>query len=399
MSLENEKTEDIVDAKSIGKEIADAFMAAKKETEEKEVKEVPEKVVRKDFPVVTVKDIPFKQFKSVHEAEMFAKAFVPQTTLMKFNNEKALTTYQNIATDADGGSFDPIDAKGILADSVAKYPSYVEDTKQVPIFNSVGTFIDHTGDATSYMIGEGVAGTESKPANTTRTITQKKIMTLCPITNEVIRFGTLADVASETLDSMARAISAKKQHLIFAADGTADTTDGGITGVIPAINAVASNATEYEVDGDWSAIDNTDISRIVALVSDWADPSKFAWYCHKNMWGYLEALARSLGGNTYMIQTGQRPLPSLFGYPVKFVNQSMPSTQVDDATGLLFGDLSSMVATGSNGQVYVDSTDSQYFDQDVTSLRVIEHMGVTVYQPGTSSAASSIVAVNFNSAS
>jgi HK97 family phage major capsid protein len=331
--------------------------------------------------------------------ESFAKAYVPANLLEKFNNQKALTTYQNIATDADGGSFDPIDAKGILADSVAKYPSYIEDTLQVPVFNSVGTFIDHTGDVTAYMIGEGVAGTEAKPSNTTRTITQKKIMSLAPITNEVLRFGTLADVTSQTLDAMARGISAKKQHLIFAADGTADTTDGGITGVIKSINDVASNTTEYVVSGDWSAITNTDISRIVALVADWADPSKFAWYTHKNNWGYLEALARTLGGNSYLVQTNQRPVPSLFGYPVKFVNQSMPSAQVDDATGLLFGDLSAMCATGSNGQVYVDSSDSFYFDQDTTTLRIIEHMGLTVFQPGTNGASSSIVAVNYDSAS
>lgn len=388
-----------IDAKSIGQEMAKTFTDEMKAVMAEQKAEVDAKaasVVVKANPVITVKDVPFGQFKSVREAELFAKSFVPKSVLENFSNEKALSTFQQISVDADGGSFDPIDAQGILADSVARFPSYVEDTKMVKSFNSTATFIDHTQDATAYMIGEGVAGTQSKPQNVTRTVVQKKIMTLCPVTNEVFRFGTLADVASETLDSMARAISAKKQHLIFAADGDSDTTDGGITGVIPKINGVPSNATEYIVAGGWADITNDDISAIVALVSDWADAANFAWYTHKNNWGNLEALARSLGGNTYTIQVGQKPVPMLFGYPVKFVNQSMPSAEVDDATGLLFGDLSGMIATASDGRTYVDSSSSFYFDQDVTALRAIENMGVNVYQPGTSSEASSVVAVNYN---
>ena len=397
--IEKDVQETSVDAKSISKEMVKEVLADMKSVMAEEKAEVEAKAaetVVKANPVITVKDVPCGNFKSVHEMEMFAKAFVPENVLRTFGNEKALTNYQNIATDADGGSFDPIQAQGLLADSVAKYPSYVEDTRQVKIFNSVGTFIDHTQDATAYMIGEGAEITDSKPQNVTRTIVQKKISTLCPLTNEVLRFGTLADISNETFDSMGRAISKKKQHLIFAADGTDDTNDGGITGVIPEINGVASNATEYIVSGGWADISNDDISNIVASVSDWADASKFAWYCHKAMWGYLESLARSLGGNTYAIQVGQKPVYSLFGFPVKFVNHAMPSSEVDDATGLLFGDLSSMVATGSNGRTYVDADTSYGFANDLTYLRAIEHMGVNVYQPGTASAASSIVAVNFN---
>lgn len=403
MSLENEKkeveaTEDKVvdtkiDAEAIGKTIADAFTASLKA--EKEVKTVPDKIIKAHRVEVVGKTQKCGAFKNADEMEIFAKAYLPKHLLEKFSNEKALTTFQNIATDADGGSFDPIDAKGILADSVERFPSYVEDTLQVPIFNSVGTFIDHTSDVTALMVSEGIAGTESKPGNTTRTITQKKIVTLAPITNEVMRFGTLADVTSATLNSMARAISLKKQHLIFIADGTADTNDGSITGVIKAIENVSPNDTVYEVSGaSWDNITNTDIAKIVAKTASWADANNFAWYCHKNQWGTLEGLARTLGGNQYLVQVGQRPIPSLFGYPVKFTNL-MPSAYQGDKIGLLFGDLSSMVATGSTGQVYVDSSDSFYFSQDTTVLRVIEHIGVNVYQPGTASAASGLIAVKY----
>ena len=138
---------------------------------------------------------------------------------------------------------------------------------------------------------------------------------------------------------------------------------------------------------------------IVSKVNAYANPNKFAWYCHQNQWGYLEALGRTLGGNTYLIQTGQRPVPMLFGFPVKFVNEGMPSAAGANEIGLLFGDLSAMTATGSNGEVYVDSSSDFYFQQDVTTLRAIEHMGVTVYQPGTNGTTGSVIAVRYSSAS
>lgn len=397
-----EKTEDKVDAKSIAKEMATEFVAEMKKAKEeadKEVKSVvPDKIV-KTATKITVKDVPVGSFKSQGQMENFAKQYVPKQLLEKFRNEKALTTYANIGTDADGGSLDPIDAKGILAESIALYPSYVEDTLNVPIFNSVGTFVDVTGTTTAYMTDEVAAITESKAQYTTRTITQKKIACLAPISNEVFRFGTLADIASQTLTACARAISEKKQHLIFTADGTADTTDGGLTGIISAINAVASNSTEYLVTGTWSDITVNDIASIVALVADWGQPNNFAWYCHKNMWGVLEGISRALG-TSYMVNVGQRPIPSLFGYPVKFVNKMASSASGDSVTSeLLFGDLSGCIATGSNGNVYIDSSESPYFQQDLTTLRVIEHFGEIVYQPGTNGTTTSVIGVNFTSAS
>lgn len=364
-----------------------------KKAVEKEVKNTPAPKVYQ--PKVEHVKRPTQHFEDVESAHNFAKAFVPKNVMENFNNHKALSTYQNIGTDADGGSFDVVDAQGLLADSVTRRNSYVEDTLQVKLFGSVGTFIDHTSDATAYMIDESSAGTESKPGNTTRTITQKKIMTLCPVTNEVFRFGSLVDIADATLDSMARAISTKKQHLIFTADATADTNDGGILGLIPAMNAVASNTSEYIVGGDWSTIDNTDISRIVALVAGWANPGNYSWYAHKNNWGYLEGIARSLGGNSYVVQTGTLPRAFLFGYEVKFV-EAMPSSFSEDETGLLFGDLAGAIATGSDEKTYVDASPDFYFSQDVTVLRAIQHMGVTVYQPGTNGTSTSVVAVNYS---
>ena len=371
---------------------------AKKAVEDDKVEAKENKVISKSVETVKVKSIPFGDFESKEEAEKFAKHFVPRSLVEKFNNTKALTTYANITTAGDGGSLDPTQAEGILARSLLKYPSYIEDTKVVNMYNSVATFVDLTGDTTAYMVAEAAAGTESKAAYTTRTITAKKIQVLAPVTNEVFRFGSLADIGTETLASMGRAISKKQQHLIFTADGTDDTTDGGITGLIPAINAVASNTTEYIVSGAWSAIDAADLGAIVALVADWADPTNLAWYCHKNQWGVLEGIARALSGNAYLMQVGQKPVPMLFGYPVKFVN-SMPSSQSDDATGLLFGDLSGAIATGVTPQTYIDASPDFYFSQDTTVLRAIKHMGVTTYQPGTNGTSTSVVAVNYNSAS
>lgn len=406
MALENEKdvevtkevTDTKIDAKEIGIEMAKAFAAEMKDAQ-KEVKEVPAKIVKAARIEVIGRTQPCGAFKNADDMEAFAKKFVGKHMLERFNNEKALTTYANIGTDADGGSLDPIDAKGILAESISKFPSYVEDTLQVPIFNSVGSFVDVTGTTTATMVDEVAAITESKAAYTTRTITQKKIACIAPVSGEVFRFGTLADIASQTLTSCGRAISEKKQHLIFAADGTADTNDGGLTSLPVAMAAIGSNSAEKQITGTWSDMDNADIAAIVAQTSDWGDPDKYAWYCHKNMWGVLEGISRSLG-SSYIVNAGQRPIPSLFGYPVKFVNKMASSASGDSSTiELLFGDLAGAIATGSNGNVYIDTSPHFYFQNDLVTIRVIEHYGQVVYQPGTNGTTTSVVGVKFTSAS
>ena len=395
------KTSIEIDAKSIGVEMAKEFAAEMKSVMASEKAEVEAKaanVVVKANPVISVKERPVKGFDSTHDMEAFAKTFVPQHILSRFNNTKALTTYQNIATDADGGSFDVNTARGILADSVAKYPSFVEDTLQVESYGSTCSFIDHTSDATTYVIGEATAGTESKPGNTTRSITLNKLLTLCPITGETFRYGSLGDIAAQTLDSMARAIAYKKQYLLFGdADGTADTTDGGMTSVVNTIGGVASNSAIYTVDGSWGDIGNDDLTSVLGKVA-FGDPNKYTWYCSRPMWSILEGLARSLGGNSYQMQVGQKPIPMLFGYPVKIAN-TMKNSHADDEISLLFGDLSSCVATGSTNKVEVDISNEFYFDADVVSLRIIETYGQNVFQPGTNGTETSVVGVKFDSAS
>jgi HK97 family phage major capsid protein len=83
---------------------------------------------------------------------------------------------------------------------------------------------------------------------------------------------------------------------------------------------------------------------------------------------------------------------------VKFVDQ-MPSSASTGTANMLFGDLSSCIASGSNGQVYIDSNEGVYFANDLTALRVIEHYGQIVYQPGTNGTLAGMVNIQFSSAS
>jgi len=44
----------------------------------------------------------------------------------------------------------------------------------------------------------------------------------------------------------------------------------------------------------------------------------YNFYVSKKTWGYLEALNRSLGSNTYVIRKDKKPAPILWGYEVEF---------------------------------------------------------------------------------
>jgi len=395
--IEDENTEDEKEIK-VAKEMAATFAAEMKKSLAEQKEEVTEKVIKRHR--VSVKDVPCEGFESKSHMLCFAKEFVPKHMLEKFNNKAALSTYSSISDSAgEMGSLDPIDAHGILASSVALYPSYLERTLQVPTLQSVSTFVDRTQLNTAYVIGESTAITQSQPKFTTRTVTQYKIATLSPVTNTLLRFGTLASVATEVLDSCAQAISQKIQYLLLGdADGTSDTTDGGMTSIPNTINGVASNSAEYTVTGTWSDITNTDISSIVYQTSSWAKPSNFAWICHRNFAGILEGVARTLGGNTYEIQTGTAPRAMLYGYPILFADQ-MPASASTTRSGLIFGDLSGCCATASTGGTFIDFNEGQWFDQDTSALRVIKHYGQNIYQPGTNGTTTSIVCVNFTSES
>lgn len=390
-------------AKTIGDEMAktviDYIKSEKEAVKEIEKTIVPDHIIKSNS-VIVVKDCPVGEFKNQGEMECFAKEFIPKSIFEKFCNKAALSTFADIATEPGGSALDPIDAHGILADSVEKFPSFIEDTLQVPTLNNVSTFVDRTGNNTAYVLtGETTAITQSKPEWTTRTVTQERIVTLSPVTNSLLRFGTLADVSSEILVSSAQAISEKMQFLLLGnADGTADSTDGGMTSVPNTINAVPSNSAEYEVTGTWSDISNTDLTQIIYQTASWAKPSNYAWYCHRNFAGILEGLARNLGGNAYLVQTNQGVVPMLYNYPIKFVDQ-MPASASITRSGLLFGDLSGCVATASTGGTFIDFNEGQWFDQDTSALRVIKNYGQLIYNPGTNGTTSSIVAVNFTSAS
>lgn len=404
---EVENKETVVDAKSIGIEMAKAFAEEIKNKKEEDKKEadkniVDDKTIKAHSIKVVESDRPCGAFKNYHEMQVFADEYVPMNLLMQSNNkaaivelQKALTTFGRISVDSDGGSLDPETANGILARSISTFPSYIEDTLNVPVVNSTATFIDNTSDVTALMIGETTAATESKAGFTTRTVTNKKIVSLAPVTGELIRFGTLANITSEVFNSMGRAISKKQQHLIFTADGDSDTNDGGITGVIQAMTDVVGNSSIFNVGGGgWNNLTTPQVSQIISQVASWGNSSNYAWYCHKNNWGEgLEALSRAISTN-YLVSTSQAPVPQLHSYPVRFVDQ-MPSAYADGQIGLLFGDLSGVVATADFASTFVDSSKDFYFDQDVVVLRAIKHMGVEVFQPGTNGATTSVIAVRY----
>ena len=98
-----------------------------------------------------------------------------------------------------------------------------------------------TGGATAYYIGENTAATKSEPTTGQLTLTFKKLVTLVPLSNDLIRYaspGADAIVRDDTVNAMR-----VREDQAFIRDTGTDSTPKGLRYWAHADNIVAANGT------------------------------------------------------------------------------------------------------------------------------------------------------------
>lgn len=186
----------------------------------------------------------------------------------------------------------------------------------VPVSTSSAKLIVDATDPTMYWTGENTAATEGAITGSNVTATINKAIGWIQVSRELLEDATI-DVASHLLRKFANATAYAIDWACLQADGGADSTDGGFTGIFggsgTAAVAASGNVSVATLDfEDWLAamlaVDAAVLSRPTAR-----------WFIHPQM--LVRALAiKDLNGRPIFLPSVDAPAPgaigSILGAPV-----------------------------------------------------------------------------------
>lgn len=184
------------------------------------------------------------------------------------------------------------------------------------------------------------------------------------------------DVTSDVMSDFAEAYAYRLDWLCTQADGTADATDGGMTGVFggggTAAAAAAGNTTVENTDmEDWQ--------RCLLTVDEAVLTRPARWWMNRQM--LVRALSVKDGdGRPIFLNANEAPSPggigSILGYPVT-LGSVCPSTSAASAKVAVFGDPNGLVV-GTRQDYVFEGSDHHKWNTLQRSFRAYGRAGVKV---------------------
>jgi HK97 family phage major capsid protein len=206
----------------------------------------------------------------------------------------------------------------------------------------------------------------------------------------------VVNFASILAMDMANKLGHEEDRVCF--NGTGIAGDGGITGLaqyIFGLSGTKANIASLVTAPSFTATPaNLTLAiwqSLVAKLPVYAQASA-KFYMHKQIFfNYVCDKLVSLGGNNYnALALGAGLQPTLFGYPVQFV-QDMPSALTTASINTpiaVLADLSKAVAFGDRRELSIATSTERYFDQDSIAVRAIERLAFSgATDPGNVNAA------------
>jgi HK97 family phage major capsid protein len=225
------------------------------------------------------------------------------------------------------------------------------------------------------FVDEAVAiGADATKAGSKTTVTPKKLGALISASSELLEDDTTG-VVEDLLDDMVEAFASKLDWIAFTADGTADATDGGFTGMFfggTAATAAATRttiaATKYE---DWlKCLTTVDPVVLMRMARWWIHPTLLA-----------HAIAVKDDNGRPIFQTAiEAPsfgaIGTLFGYPVTPVGNA-PSTNAASAKVACFGDPKAQAVRIRRDLTFARSEDWAFDTDEITFRGTLRAASVT----------------------
>jgi HK97 family phage major capsid protein len=208
---------------------------------------------------------------------------------------------------------------------------------------------------------------DATKAGSTTPIAVKKAGVLLLVSRELLQDAEF-DVTADVLDDFAEAIAYRLDHSFFVADGTADSTDGGFTGVFEA--GTAATAADGNVTVE--SLDMEDFIRCLTVVDPVVLSRMSKWWMHPTT--IARALAVKDGnGRPIFLTALEAPtyggIGSILGYPV-VPGHALPSTNAASAKVAAFGDPNGYVV-GIRQDIELASSSEYSFNTDEVAFRGI----------------------------
>lgn len=247
-------------------------------------------------------------------------------------------------------------------------PSYgIWSTLAVEQLGTLTTkFLVDTVDPIAYVIDEAGAFTDdSNIAGASVSATVVKIGVILKISRELLQDAE-RDIPGSVLKKFARAIAYRLDYLAFRADGTADATHGGCTGVFNygTLATAASGNTTMET------LDFEDITAVLLTPGVEALNRASRWWMHPHILVRFLHIKDSNGRPIFLTST-EAPTPggigSILGFPVTLGNV-LPTTNTAGSKVAAFGDPDSFVV-GIRQDVETMWSEHAYFANDQVGVR------------------------------
>jgi HK97 family phage major capsid protein len=253
-----------------------------------------------------------------------------------------------------------------------------------------------TASTTVYYASEATAITASDITFGQVSLSAKKLAVLT-IASKELGEDTVIDLGASLARDMAYAIAKEEDNACFNGDGTA--TYGSITGILNAVYGLSATKTSIAsavlgpvlTGASFANFTLANFQAMVAKLPTYADNAK--WYMHKDLFfnGVADKLI-ALGGNAILdIQNAYTTAPTLFGYPIEWV-QNMPKAPAATTPVAILGDLTKGVAFGDRRSMTVEVSDQVKFVEDALTYKATERFAFNAHDVGNvnASAASKV---------
>jgi HK97 family phage major capsid protein len=254
----------------------------------------------------------------------------------------------------------------------------------------------NSASTTAYWVGESTAITQSQPTFDRVQVLAKKLGILTPVTSE-INEDSIIEIGAALAQDMAWKF-AQEEDRVCMIGSAANATDGNIDGFITANLGVASNAGSINAAtgsaANYNAVTLANFRTMVGKLPLYADNQDAKWYMSKAFFNdvvcnRLDALSGNAALDLMNFNSGR---PSLLGYPIVF-SQHLASTAAG-TTGTALCSLANLktgTVLGDRRQVNIKVSTDYLFNTDEIAFKATERFGFSAHDPGTSSAAGSII--------
>ena len=217
-------------------------------------------------------------------------------------------------------------------------------------------------------------GADSTKAQSRITLTPKKLATLLSVSAELLEddvVGAVQDILTEFGMNAAE----KLDWITFTADGTADATDGGFTGMFSGGTAVTAVTGNVSV----ATLDLADVINTVANAPAGVINRPCKWWIHPTILVKMLKIYDSNGRsifNTAIESPSAGSIGTILGYPVIVVNNA-PSTDTVSSLLAAFGDPDAM-AVRMRRDVRIDRSEHFAFNTDEITFRATLRAGAKI---------------------